>query len=349
MITKLFAVAVRAILKKEDPFRLFIKNTARVEIVLLFASTLFTQFNLLFAQIPNSGFETWENYADDYTHFVYEKPDHWVGSLPKNMAHSFSITKNPESYPVGTGQYSMKIQSDSANGVAGVAGTDDDSKLGHAAGDTLISLPTDSGAPVNGKIQPSFAINKRPTSLNFYCKCSSFDGDTINCQVYIYKDSTVIGYGVWATTQSISNWTALEIPVNYKDTVTVPDSATIFFMTGIHIQHSQSYIIVDNLSFNTLITSVTADRNPRSPHPGSDIIKLFITSSSVISFNLPADSCVSLKVFDLAGREMATLVNNEILSAGTYNKRWERGATSSGVYVYRLRAGLSVAAIKAFR
>jgi hypothetical protein len=241
----------------------------------------------------------------------------------------------------------MKIQSDSANGVAGVAGTDDDSKLGHA-GDTLISLPTDSGAPVNGKFSPTFAINKKPDSLYFYCKWFSFGGDTINCQVFIYKDSTIIGRGVWAVwaNQPSSDWTALKIPLKYTDTVTVPDSATIFFMTGIHIQHSQSYLIVDNLSFNNFITSVT-DRNLRSPRTGSDIIKLF-NHLSDISFNLPFNSCVSLKVFDLHGREVATLVNNEMMPAGTYTKRWN-SSISSGVYLYRLRAGSSMATTTVLR
>ena len=348
MNVKRIVERAREILKKEDPSQLFTKNTARVAIVLLFASTLFAQFNPLFAQIPNSGFETWGNYRDDYTGFVYEKPNFWGGSLPRGIVRSFSITKNPESYPVGTGQYSMKIQSDSANGVAGVAGTDDDSKFGHA-GDTLISLPTDSGAPVNGKFPPSFAINKKPTSLYFYCKWLSYDNDTIICLVYIYKDSTIIGSGAWGTRGDTSDWTAKKITLKYTDSVTVPDSATIFFMTGVHIQHSQSYLIVDNLSFDTLITSGTAARNPRSPHPGSNIVKLFNPVSSEVSFTLPFNSYVSLKVFDLRGREVATLVNNELMSAGTYTKRWNSSATSSGLYLYRLQAGSSTVTAKALR
>jgi hypothetical protein len=300
----------------------------------------------IFAQIPNNGFETWGNYEDNVTGFVYEKPVHWCGELPANWEYSFSITKNPESYPVGTGQYSMKIQSDSANGVGGVGYTCDDSKFDHA-GDTLIF--TDLGAPVNGKLSPTFAINKKPTSLYFYCKWLSYGNDTIICLVYIYKDSTIIGSGYWGTTNDTSDWKAMKITLKYTDSVTVPDSATILFMTGVHIQHSQSYLIVDNLSFDTLITSGTADRNLRSPKTGSDIVKVFNPSSSGISFNLPSNSCVSLKVFDLHGREIVTLVNNEMMPAGTYTKRWNRGATSSGVYVYRLRAGLSTATIKAFR
>ena len=131
--------------------------------------------------------------------------------------------------------------------------------------------------------------------------------------------------------------------------MTVPDSATIFFMTGIHIQHSQSYIIVDNLSFDTLVTTVTADRNPRSPHPASNIVNLFNPSSSGISFTLPSNSCVSLKVFNLAGREVGTLVNNEIMSAGTYTKRWNAGAISNGIYLYRLQAGSATVTVKVSR
>jgi hypothetical protein len=262
------------------------------------------------------------------------------------MAHSFSITKNLESYPVGTGQYSMKIQPDIANGVRGVAGTDDDSKLGHA-GDTLISLPTDSGGPVNGIPQPSFAINKRPASLFFYYKCFPFGGDTILCGVWFYKNGAVIGISGWGTTQTISSWTALEIPMKYN-TADVPDSATIMFLTGVS-QHSQSTMYVDNLSFDTLITSVTADRNPRSPHPGSDIVKRFNPVSSEVSFTLPFNSYVSLKAFDLRGREVATLVNNELMSAGTYTKRWNSSATSSGLYLYRLQAGSSTVTAKALR
>jgi hypothetical protein len=75
----------------------------------------------------------------------------------------------------------------------------------------------------------------------------------------------------------------------------------------------------------------------------------FDHSSADISFTLASNSCVSLKVFDLAGREMAALVNNEMMPAGTYTKRWNTGATSSGMYLYRLRAGSSTITTKALR
>jgi beta-glucanase (GH16 family) len=60
--------------------------------------------------------------------------------------------------------------------------------------------------------------------------------------------------------------------------------------------------------------------------------------STNISFSLPRQSFVSLKVFDLMGREEATIVSEE-MSAGSYTKQWNAENYPSGVYFYRLEAG----------
>ena len=59
--------------------------------------------------------------------------------------------------------------------------------------------------------------------------------------------------------------------------------------------------------------------------------------STTISFILPSKSFVSLKVFDMIGREVATLASGE-LSAGTYTRQWNASNMSSGIYFYRLVA-----------
>jgi alpha-L-fucosidase 2 len=58
-------------------------------------------------------------------------------------------------------------------------------------------------------------------------------------------------------------------------------------------------------------------------------------SSTVILFSLPSKSYVMLKVFDVMGREVAALVNEE-LAAGNYRQQWTASNISSGVYFYRL-------------
>ncbi len=59
---------------------------------------------------------------------------------------------------------------------------------------------------------------------------------------------------------------------------------------------------------------------------------------TVISFQLSVDSKVLIKVFDVQGREVQTLVN-ERLSVGTYQTEWDASAYPSGVYFYKLQAG----------
>ena len=60
--------------------------------------------------------------------------------------------------------------------------------------------------------------------------------------------------------------------------------------------------------------------------------------TTVISYQLPATSNVDLTVFDVLGREVRTLVNEE-KPAGYYTVRFDGTGLASGAYFYRLRAG----------
>jgi hypothetical protein len=55
-----------------------------------------------------------------------------------------------------------------------------------------------------------------------------------------------------------------------------------------------------------------------------------------ISFDLPQDSKVKLIVYDLLGREVKRLVNNEFKVAGKYTYDFNGAPLSSGVYFYRI-------------
>jgi hypothetical protein len=60
--------------------------------------------------------------------------------------------------------------------------------------------------------------------------------------------------------------------------------------------------------------------------------------STIISYQVASLSNVSLKVYDLLGREIATLVN-EMKSAGSYTATFNAANMPSGVYYYKLKAG----------
>jgi hypothetical protein len=50
------------------------------------------------------------------------------------------------------------------------------------------------------------------------------------------------------------------------------------------------------------------------------------------------DAMTTLKVYDLLGREVATLVN-EVQQPGSHEVVWNAGGTASGIYFYQLKAG----------
>ncbi|MFA6469875.1 MAG: T9SS type A sorting domain-containing protein [Bacteroidota bacterium] len=60
--------------------------------------------------------------------------------------------------------------------------------------------------------------------------------------------------------------------------------------------------------------------------------------STVISYQLPVNSHVTLKVFDVIGREVATLVN-EVKEAGRYSATFDAAKLSSGIYFAQLQSG----------
>jgi beta-xylosidase len=59
--------------------------------------------------------------------------------------------------------------------------------------------------------------------------------------------------------------------------------------------------------------------------------------STIINYALPASGFVTLRVFDMLGREVAILVNEQ-KSAGKYSLRFDGRSFSSGVYFYWLQA-----------
>jgi len=59
--------------------------------------------------------------------------------------------------------------------------------------------------------------------------------------------------------------------------------------------------------------------------------------STQIEFSVPVESIVNIVVYDIVGREVATLVN-ENMPAGNYSLTWNAAGLTSGVYFYRMES-----------
>ncbi|MBV6397865.1 MAG: T9SS type A sorting domain-containing protein [Ignavibacteria bacterium] len=80
-------------------------------------------------------------------------------------------------------------------------------------------------------------------------------------------------------------------------------------------------------------SEITADQYSLSqnyPNPFNPVTK--------INFSIPQSGFVSMKVYDIMGREIATLVN-EVKNAGTFTVEFNGANLSSGTYFVRMQAG----------
>ncbi|HXF99336.1 MAG TPA: T9SS type A sorting domain-containing protein [Bacteroidota bacterium] len=90
----------------------------------------------------------------------------------------------------------------------------------------------------------------------------------------------------------------------------------------------------------TLCTSVSVKENERMPE-GFSLQQNYpnpFNPATHIPFTIQVSGFTSLKVYDVLGREVATLVNGN-LQAGSYEITFNADGLASGVYLYRLQAG----------
>lgn len=91
---------------------------------------------------------------------------------------------------------------------------------------------------------------------------------------------------------------------------------------------TQNSIAVEEDSYSTCCISVQSSQNP-------------IRQQTTISFQISAESYVSLKLYDSAGRCVKTLINSET-STGQYAVRLDSQGMSNGIYFCRLEVGKNI-------
>jgi photosystem II stability/assembly factor-like uncharacterized protein len=91
--------------------------------------------------------------------------------------------------------------------------------------------------------------------------------------------------------------------------------------------------------YNEILIGITNNQNgvPLSYSLSQNYPNPF-NPTTKINFSLPKSGAVTLKIYDVLGSEVATLVNSN-LKSGSYTVDWNAGGYSSGVYFYRLQAG----------
>ena len=104
-----------------------------------------------------------------------------------------------------------------------------------------------------------------------------------------------------------------------------------FTLTSNDLTINDSYGVITAIERdNSAKTPATFKLSQNYPNP--------FNPSTIIQYNLPKTGLVSLKIYDILGREVATLVNEQQV-AGVYKVTFDASKLASGVYIYRIISG----------
>ncbi|MCX7798467.1 MAG: T9SS type A sorting domain-containing protein [Melioribacter sp.] len=188
---------------------------------------------------------------------------------------------------------------------------------------------------------------QRPAMLTGYYQFFPQGGDRLQILAGLFKGGfslsgnsllikgKLIGYGILNINNEAREYTLFRLPIVYSSNEN-PDTCGILVriigQSTDNDYHAGSYFLLDDLEFTNIsninekeILSNNFELLQNYPNP--------FNSTTKISYKIPEDGHVNLKVYDILGKEVATLVN-EKKHAGTHFINFDATDLISGVYIY---------------
>ena len=247
--------------------------------------------------------------------------EEWSGNEPANWltGNSEEFVFVTQSTDAHSGSFAIKLEEINLMGFLGQA---------------TISV----GADGNG-----FPVSQRYNQVSLYYKFHK----TVSTAYLILsagfdKGEEGVGAGAVIINTEATQYTPVNIPITYINNDTPDRCLIIITVTDQNLSTSAigSYALIDDLSFN-LVSGVDDDNNlPKIFNLAQNFPNPF-NPSTTIKYSVPETENVTLKVYDIIGNEIATLVN-ETKPAGEYEVKFSPDNQSSGIYIYRLQAGSQI-------
>jgi hypothetical protein len=271
-------------------------------VVVLLSCGAFTAF----AQIPNSGFESWTSgNPDGWWTSNQPAPLSWLPISKSGTAHSGSSSLRGDVITIVTGS----------------------------------PYPPQIAAGLN---MDGFAWTQRSANITGYYQFfpASGSGDRISVLGSLMKggqNGTGVAVGGGYVSAAASSWTQFSVPFTYISANTPDWGALTFALTGPGSASAKagSYFLLDDIAFSGTASAVgDLAALPRSfaleqnyPNP--------FNPSTKINFSVAQPGHVTLKVYNVLGTEVASLMNEQ-KGAGTFSVHWNAAGLPSGMYLCRL-------------
>lgn len=223
-------------------------------IILLFAASH------LFSQIPNSGFEVWDNMG------TYLAPQDYITFDSYSAGIFYPVTRATDHYPLSVGSYSIRIESNPAL----------------LPNYTAYGVALQTHEAVSGGPRPYFPITGHPTSFTGYFKYFPQKNDTMYIAIMLFKSGIRVSGTTLSAAGTVSDWTSFNLPFpGYASADSGAIVLAAYNASGPppqYVPRGNSVLYVDNLNFDTLINStneLTGNRISRTlfyPDPARDKI-----------------------------------------------------------------------------
>jgi len=278
-----------------------------MKFIYTFLTLIFGLFISLNAQIPNAGFENWTG----------GEPNSWETNNSKDL-----YTTITQSNSAHTGNSALKGE------VVNIPG------YGNMGPLVLVDdeLSTTKG----------FAVSQKYNSLKGFYKFNTIVKDNLVVLLAVYSGDNNVGAGI-VMLKDAASYTQFAFPILYQPGFNgVPDRCAVAFQffdvngdakytlgTEMYIDDLElSMDIVSDVEDKSTSSSLNLEQN--SPNP--------FQSNTNIKFEIPQTEMVTLKVYDVLGNEVATLVNEE-MTAGSHVVTFNAPSGLEGVYFYKLISG----------
>jgi len=185
---------------------------------------------------------------------------------------------------------------------------------------------------INGIIVGGTGIARTLNGGNVWSQVLNSGGSQLNSvRTFGSKFAWAVGQDkIYYSSNSGDTWTSQSFtPYSYLQQVSCVDSITV-------------WVLGDRKLYGTTSGGVTDVNNETTFYPEKFSLSQNFPNpfnpATTITYQIPHAGFVTLKVYDILGREIATLVNEE-KPAGSFEVQFNGNGLTSGIYFYQIKAG----------